>query len=679
VNDLADNRREWLEKIKTGRERLAQVSEELKAHFVGLDEIIDKVIKNIEVWYVMPEVVSRPIIINLWGMTGVGKTDLVRRLVKGLDLGDRFVEAQLTNKGSVGSFWGSSLQGLLGYSNLDPGEPGILMLDEMQRFRSLDESGSEIHDYHFQDVWSLLSDGRFSGGMDSREEVLALVFSEIYQKDLKEAEPIDDDNDEGLVPNDEGLDSEDNDEPVKTKKPRKYQRDYFSAKRLKRLLRLDNDVEEIMTWDKTTKTQVLMDRMNDQEIYEGEDYSKLLIFVSGNIDEAYDMCDNCDNADVDADIFHERSLRINFLTIKDALARRFKPEQIARFGNTHVIYPSLSRASYEEIIRRRLKILQESVLRRFDINFNIDESISKFLYSNGVFPVQGTRPLFSTISACVENALPFFIFSCIEADQDNCTLSYNDGHIVGLVGGVEKNVKAVGDVDLIRKQNRKDPDSITLTAVHEAGHAVVYAILFGVAPSQITANATSRARGFVGVHEFAGSISNLKMLIAAYLAGRCSEELVFGKEQITKGASADIESATAVASRMVRQYGMGATTSKIQLPHGFQDSPASNNDYESSNSTIEDFLKTQQDVASEILKLNMAFMRSVAGILMQENELKPEKFAEVAATHGYEVRVVDSRETIYGGQRDAYNEFVERVAQDDNDGDNRKNKDADKG
>jgi ATP-dependent Clp protease ATP-binding subunit ClpA len=79
----AQKTEETLKRIKSRRKALQKIAKELKGDFVGLDEIIDEIIRNIEVWYVMPEVITRPVIVNLWGMTGVGKTDLVRRLVRG--------------------------------------------------------------------------------------------------------------------------------------------------------------------------------------------------------------------------------------------------------------------------------------------------------------------------------------------------------------------------------------------------------------------------------------------------------------------------------------------------------------------------------------------------------------------------------------------------------------------
>ena len=52
----------------------------------------------------MPEVLSRPLVVNLWGMTGVGKTDLVRRLVAALGLQERFVELELSSTDAQSRF-----------------------------------------------------------------------------------------------------------------------------------------------------------------------------------------------------------------------------------------------------------------------------------------------------------------------------------------------------------------------------------------------------------------------------------------------------------------------------------------------------------------------------------------------------------------------------------------------
>ena len=60
------------------RERLEKVRIALKKDFIGLDSVIDEMVDLIEPWYLFPELQFRPLVINLWGMTGVGKTDLVK-------------------------------------------------------------------------------------------------------------------------------------------------------------------------------------------------------------------------------------------------------------------------------------------------------------------------------------------------------------------------------------------------------------------------------------------------------------------------------------------------------------------------------------------------------------------------------------------------------------------------
>lgn len=60
-------------KFTPDRERLAQrratlelLRVRLKEDFVGIDEIIDSLLDYIQVWYLMPEVLTRPIVVCLW-------------------------------------------------------------------------------------------------------------------------------------------------------------------------------------------------------------------------------------------------------------------------------------------------------------------------------------------------------------------------------------------------------------------------------------------------------------------------------------------------------------------------------------------------------------------------------------------------------------------------------------
>lgn len=50
--------------------------------------------------------------------------------------------------------------------------------------------------------------------------------------------------------------------------------------------------------------------------------------------------------------------------------------------------------------------------------------------------------------------------------------------------------------------------------------------------------------------------SQLLAMMDTMLGGRAAEELIFGPEKITSGASSDLKQATSIASHMVKDWGM---------------------------------------------------------------------------------------------------------------------------
>jgi len=169
--------------IEEKSSKLAKVKKNLKAKFIGLDEIIDRIIDSIQVWFITPELLLNPVIINLWGMTGVGKTDLVRKLVKELNFEDKFVEIQLNNDQKE-----KSIQEELIQSNILYEEQAILLLDEIQRFRSIDEEGKAKSNSNYSDIWELLSDGSFSNSHKECSHLQMFLIDLLFDKDYEESE-----------------------------------------------------------------------------------------------------------------------------------------------------------------------------------------------------------------------------------------------------------------------------------------------------------------------------------------------------------------------------------------------------------------------------------------------------------------------------------------------------------
>ena len=73
--------------------QLRHIAAELKSELFGIDDALDRVMDTIRAWYVLPEIITRPVIVNLWGLTGTGKTQLIRSLSKKLGFYDRLVGA----------------------------------------------------------------------------------------------------------------------------------------------------------------------------------------------------------------------------------------------------------------------------------------------------------------------------------------------------------------------------------------------------------------------------------------------------------------------------------------------------------------------------------------------------------------------------------------------------------
>ena len=100
-----------------------------------------------------------------------------------------------------------------------------------------------------------------------------------------------------------------------------------------------------------------------------------------------------------------------------------------------------------------------------------------------------------------------------------------------------------------------------LTAYHEAGHAIVGRLMPEHDPVyKVSIIPRGRALGVTMFlpeqDKYSISRKQLDSQMASLLGGRVAEELVFGIENVTTGASNDIERATSIARNMVTRWGL---------------------------------------------------------------------------------------------------------------------------
>src|ERR1035437_111575 len=148
----------YSQKAITEKQALLKNAEKiLKQEFIGIDTVIDSVAASINTWYLFPELQERPLVINLWGMTGVGKTALITRLATLLNFENRFFRYDMGSTSQYESDMGFLLQ----RNMANNGVPYMIMLDEFQYAKTKSEDNREVANNFSRDVWEILDSGKF--------------------------------------------------------------------------------------------------------------------------------------------------------------------------------------------------------------------------------------------------------------------------------------------------------------------------------------------------------------------------------------------------------------------------------------------------------------------------------------------------------------------------------------
>jgi cell division protease FtsH len=113
-------------------------------------------------------------------------------------------------------------------------------------------------------------------------------------------------------------------------------------------------------------------------------------------------------------------------------------------------------------------------------------------------------------------------------------------------------------------------DERRLTAYHEAGHAVCAMTVPGNDPlHKVTIVPRGRALGLAFTLPEDDRVSITRQQLEAKLVmtygGRAAEELIFGRDRVTTGASSDIQQATSLARRYVTQWGLSDAIGPVAI------------------------------------------------------------------------------------------------------------------
>ena len=232
--------------------------------------------------------------------------------------------------------------------------------------------------------------------------------------------------------------------------------------------------------------------------------------------------------------------------------------------------------------------------------------------------------------ADLENVLNEAALLTARRDKNEIGMAEIEDAMVKVTMGPEKKTRVRSE-----KENK-------LVAYHEAGHAVVSRFL----PTQDAVHQISIVpRGMAGGYTMYRptedksfmSKSEMEENIVSLLGGRVAEKLIL--DDISTGASNDIERASKIARDMVTKYGMSDTIGSIMFGSGQEevflgrDFAQARNYSEETASVIDVETKNIIDKAyrraEEILKNNIDKLHAVAQVLLEKEKIDGEEFEAI--------------------------------------------------
>ncbi|MEM9442770.1 MAG: ATP-dependent zinc metalloprotease FtsH [Pseudomonadota bacterium] len=187
-------------------------------------------------------------------------------------------------------------------------------------------------------------------------------------------------------------------------------------------------------------------------------------------------------------------------------------------------------------------------------------------------------------------------------------------------------------------------DEKKLTAFHEAGHALVGHFSPASDPiHKATIIPRGRALGMVMRLPEGDRISvsreKLEADIAVAMGGRVAEELVFGHDKVTAGASSDIEQATKIARHMVTQWGMsdklgpiayGENQQEVFLGHSVtQSKNLSEETAQLIDAEIRQLVDTGYDKARTLINDHIDRLNDLANALLEHETLTGDEISAI--------------------------------------------------
>jgi cell division protease FtsH len=399
--------------------KIENVKQLLKQKFVGLDKFIDNVIEQIIPWYVFQVKTETPVVINIWGITGTGKSEFVKTLCELLEIRKIVLDSQTFLNTSNTKYC----------QIIEKEKNSAIVIEEFHRIKTIREKDETVmNDDRFK-LWEILSGTLNVENKFYRVKEILTGYDRSRWKEKIEVQKI----------------------PKKT-----LTYEIIDALQRNDFYPVTEDfVKELESYTLLDDCETFLLKCEELFLtlpsYRTVSTKNNLIFVIGNLDGAYKRVVE-DLEILDADDISEKMNKISTQECKESLLKMFSPEQVARLGSNHSIMPTLTKKGYQNFIHNKIHSLVTEYYTDHEIYFYVDQSVYDMLYQQTVVPTQGLRNVISGMNALFYSPVLSGLSKIIpQSNSDLIIIKYKDSKIVLSTD----NLSVVQSIELLNKSNHQ--------------------------------------------------------------------------------------------------------------------------------------------------------------------------------------------------------------------------------
>ncbi len=598
--------------------------------------VASKVLEHVGPWYLFPETQLRPRVVGLWGMTGTGKTHLVKQIVAELGLEER-------------TLWLDG--GRLASRSIEPkfdnmtnnfnGQPYVLVIDEFQHTRSK-ENGAVLDRGAMRAVWELIDGGQVSTSEGSRhlDELLEIreVIKDALDRGLKVSK--------GRVRSGFKMLKAFNTAPFAPDSLLDQTQPWVLPEGEWHWLRQAiqrptpglRGFRKILEGVHTKNILAFMDQLilncSMPRPFHGQ---QGLIIVLGNLDDLYALGEDA-TPELDPDVLLAQHAQIGLTGLQESLQQLFRIEQVARLGTEHFAVPPFSRADLLQVAGTHVAGLCAQLSRSTEMEITVHPDLLERIVRDNTIAVLGARPVLHALDRIIPNLV-------LRARQEAVVAKLAVRSLVLEIHGAEVRLCMKGGKTILQKDvplRSGDPEGprpvVPEVAVHEAGHAVVGIALAGKRPLQVCARTSSRStHGFVVWERPQEHTAFTRRMaiprLAMTLGGWAAETLHFGEDGLSAGCGSDIAQATGMALSLLSAQGMSGLPI-LTAQHPTHDGRGIHSLSLDRDAMVAQWIKEAADQATAVLKQERKLLDAVAKALMERGTLNAEEVGELVLAYG---------------------------------------------